>query len=369
MIILSALAVVFVFGTLIFVHELGHFFFARLFKVRVEKFALGFGKNLWNVKKGDTEYKLNLIPLGGYCKLAGEDPTEKTGKSDELQSLPPGKRFWVFLGGSLFNYIFAFLLLVMIYCFGSPKMTNVIGETLPGSPAQKVGIKAGDKVIAINNNPTQYWDDVLIQIRKNASENPMDIKILRGQMTVDLKIVPAEIQGIDVFKKKKKILGLGIAPSGETILVKNNPLKAVVFASEHVWFFTKTTYKGLWYMITGQMPVKDNVGGPIRIIQILSKTVQYGIVSVIGMMATISMALAIFNMLPFPVLDGGHVVFCLIEKIRKKPLSVKSMDVMANTAWILLLSFVIYVSYFDARRVVKNVQEKNAEATQKQVKR
>ncbi|MDD4203310.1 MAG: RIP metalloprotease RseP [Candidatus Omnitrophica bacterium] len=363
MIILSVIAVIVVFGSLIFVHELGHFLFARLFKVRVEKFAIGFGKKLWGTTKGDTEYRLNLVPLGGYCKIAGEDPVESKGNPDELWSLPPGKRFWVYTGGSLFNYVFAFLLLVMLFCFGVPKMTNVVGETLAGSPAQRVGIKAGDKIIAINNNPTPYWDDVLIQIRKDNTVQSMDVRIMRGKMKVDLKIVPEELEGTDMFKKKKKILGLGVAPSGETILVKTDPLKAVVFAGEHVWFFTKNTYKGLWYMITGQMPVKDNVGGPIRIIQILSDSVKYGIVSVISLMATISMALAIFNMLPFPVLDGGHVLFCFIEKIRRKPLSVKTMDVMANTAWILLLSFVIYVSYFDARRVVRNIKASNAETT------
>ena len=116
MIILSAIIVLVVFSTIIFVHEMGHFLFSKFFGVRVEKFALGFGRKLIGFTKGDTEYRINLIPLGGYCKISGEDPIESEGKEYELAAQPVGKRFWILAGGSLFNYIFAFILFVFIYC-------------------------------------------------------------------------------------------------------------------------------------------------------------------------------------------------------------------------------------------------------------
>jgi len=355
--VINLVIILAVFSVLILVHEFGHFITARRMGVRVERFALGFGKTLFSVKRGDTEYAINLFPLGGYVKLAGEDPYDRKGAKDELCSKPVGKRFWIFVNGSLSNYFFGFLVLTVLYSFGVPTLTSDVSGTLKGSPAEAAGIKAGDTIIAINNKPVKYWDEVTKIIRQDNDALPLDIKIDRKGAVTELKVVPKVLSTENIFKQKVSFVGIGIAPGERVEMVKSNPLKALNLAAGQVWFFTAATYKGLWFLITGAMPVKENVGGPIRIIEILAKSIKYGAASVLSLMATISLALAIFNLLPFPILDGGHVLFLAIEKIRKKPVSIKTQEMVSNVALVLLISFVLYVSYFDTVRVVHSFKK------------
>jgi len=355
--VFNAIVVIFVFSVLILVHELGHFIFARLSGVRVEKFALGFGKKLFGVKKNDTEYLINLIPLGGFVKLAGEEPGERKGFDYELQTKSPIKRCGIFAAGSVFNYIFAFILFFFLYCLGTPTLTAKVGSVIPDYPAAKIGIKEGDKILSVNGKTLSYWDDVVKEIRADKNGAMLSIEVLRDGTEMNFKVMPSLINTENIFKQKVTFVGIGIGPGEEVIMLKSNPIKAVGLAAEHVWFFTVATYKGIWFLITGAMPIKENVGGPIRIVEVLTKTIQYGPLSVMSMMATISLALALFNLLPFPILDGGHILFLAIEKIRGKPLSVKTQDMITQVAFVLLMAFVVYVSYFDTARVVMGLRK------------
>ncbi|MDD5439461.1 MAG: RIP metalloprotease RseP [Candidatus Omnitrophica bacterium] len=355
--LINLVIIVAVFSVLILVHELGHFVTARRMGVRVERFALGFGKTLFSVKHGETEYAVNLFPLGGYVKLAGEDPYDRKGAADELCSQPVGKRFWIFANGSVANYLFGFLVLAVLYSFGVPTLTAEIGGILKGSPAETAGLKAGDTILSINKSKVDYWDEVTKIIREDKDALPLTVTFNRQGDRKELVIVPKVLSTENIFKQKTQFVGIGIAPGEKVVMVKSNPLKAVNLAAGHVWFFTTATYKGLWFLVTGAMPVKDNVGGPIRIIEILAKSIKYGVQSVLSLLATISMALAIFNMLPFPILDGGHVLFLVVEKIRKKPLSIKVQEQISNVALVLLIAFVLYVSYFDTVRVVTSLRK------------
>lgn len=351
-IIFCAVIILFVFSILIIAHEVGHFIAARMAGVKVERFAIGFGKRLWGVKKGGTEYAVNLIPLGGYVKLAGENPDERKGEANELYSKPIFSRFWIFVSGSLSNYLLAFLILVLLYLIGTPTPTSDIGRVLKGSPAELSGIEAGDNIVSIDEREIKYWTEVLEIIRADKEALPLDIGIERGGKFIKIKVVPSVISAENIFKQTVKFVGIGIAPSEKVIMLKSNPLNSLILAFEYTWFFTATTYKGIWYLITGAMPVKESVGGPIRIVQVLARAIKYGPISVLSMMANISLALAIFNLLPFPILDGGHILFLGIEKLRGRPLSTRTQEIIIQIALVLLIAFFLYVSYFDTVRVV-----------------
>jgi len=344
----SAIVIIFVFSILIVVHELGHFLTARAAGIRVERFALGFGKKLMSVVKGGTEYRINLIPFGGYIKMAGEDVSEKTGAKDEFWSKPVGNRFWVLVSGSLFNYIFGFMLMVLLYTVGMPKPTSEVGGVLKGSPADRAGIKSGDVILSMNGKEVFYWQEVLKTISENKSAQEMSVKVKRGEEEIVYNVVPSDVIGEKTLKQK--ILGI---MASKSVKIEKAPLvKAVILGGTDVYYFTVGTYKGIWMLVTGQMPVKGNIGGPIQIIDILAGAVSRGMVSVIYVMAIISLGLALFNLLPFPVLDGGHIVFLAIEKLRGRPVSEKTYQAVSQVALVLLIMFVVYVSYFDTVRVI-----------------
>ncbi|MFH1790668.1 MAG: RIP metalloprotease RseP [Candidatus Omnitrophota bacterium] len=350
--IFCAVIILAVFSCLVIAHELGHFAAARRSGVRVERFAVGFGRKIFGIKRGDTEYLVNIIPLGGYVKLAGEDPAEAKGKSDELCSKPILSRFWIFVSGSLANVILAYVVLLFLYLVGIPTPTSDIGRVLDKSPAAAAGIMAGDRIVAIDGKPVKYWSQVLETIRSNTDAKPMSIGIERGREALGFSITPSVITATNVFKQEVRFPGIGIAPSENIVLMKSNPLNAVTLSAEYVWFFTAATYKGIWRILTGAMPVRESVGGPIRIVQVLAKAIEHGPVSVFSMMANISLALAIFNLLPFPVLDGGHILFLCIEKLRGKPLSAKTQEMISQVALVLLIAFFVYVSYCDTVGIV-----------------
>ena len=346
---LKILVVLGVFSAIVVAHEFGHFIAAKKQGIKVESFAVGFGKKLFSIKKGETEYRINLIPLGGYVKLAGEDPQDRKGKSDEFASKPVISRFWVIFSGPLFNYILAFFILLLLYAVGIPSLTTQVGTVLDNSPAKVAGIRTGDTILSINNNTVSDWNQMVREIRSNTDVSPIQIKLERNDRIRKIKVTPRILETKNIFKQEIKFVGIGIAPSEKYVILKNNPLRAFDMSLRHMYYFTVNTYKGLWFLITGAMPIKESVGGPIRIIDMLTKAVSHGWYSVLSLMATISMAIAIFNLLPFPILDGGHILFLIIEKIKGKPISPKTQEMIQQVALVLIIMFFLYVTYNDVR--------------------
>jgi len=352
-IVMSAAVIAVVFGLLILVHEIGHFIAARRIGVRVEKFALGWGKKLFGIKRGDTEYVLNLIPIGGYVKLAGEDPGERNGAPDELMSKSAGKRFWVFASGSAFNYIFGFLVFVLLYGIGVNRPIADVGSVIEDSPAAKAGIIAGDVITSADGKPVKYLDELVSIVDSTEEGSPVNVTIERGGRPMNI-VIPETMTLGGKFMGQRII---GIRPSGKAAIFKAGFPGAFVYAGRTVYNFTVGTYRGIWLMITKKMPVKGNMGGPIKIIDILAKAVKEGIRAVLSITGIISLALAIFNMLPFPVLDGGHILFLGIEKLMRRPVNEKTQEVISQVAVVLLIMFVLYVSYFDTLSVVHNIKK------------
>lgn len=347
----TAFIVLFVFGILILIHEAGHLVAAKRVGIRVEVFSIGMGKRLFGVKVGDTDYRVSLFPFGGYCKMAGEERTESTGKEDEFMSKPAGHRFWVVSAGALTNYFFAFVLFSLIFMIGSPTLSNRIGDLLDGYPALKAGIMKEDEILSINDMTITYWDDVLSAIRKySQKDNPLLIKVKRSGEIMTFSVTPDISEKINVFGQKITRPMLGIAPKNDILSVSYGPVEAFRRGAEEIISLTCMTYKMLWLVITGGVPVKNTLSGPIGIIYFIKEASTLGLVPLMIITAHISMALAIFNLLPVPVLDGGHLLFLGIEKVCRKPLSHRVQENITQVGLYLLIFLMVFVFYNDFMR-------------------
>ena len=361
---LTGIAVFVVFGVLILIHEAGHLFAAKKAGIEVEVFSLGMGKRLFGIKIGETDYRVSLIPFGGYCKMAGDDPQEAEGKPNEIGSKPVGHRFWVMAAGSITNYIFAFLLFSIIFMMGVPTLSSTVGQVLGGYPAEKSGIREGDEILAINGLKTTDWEDILNAIKKESAEGAsLRIDIKRDNKDMSVNVEPDVSQVTNVFGQTISRPMIGIGPANKLLAVSYGPLEAIYHGGKKLVELTGMTYRMMWLLIKGGMPVKGSLSGPIGIAFFIKQAASMGIVPLLVITAHISMALAIFNLLPFPVLDGGHIVFLLIEKLRKRPLSVRVQDVITNVAFVLLISFALFVTWQDVIRFTPFGKKLNATNT------
>jgi len=344
---LSLVSFIIVLSILVIVHEFGHFIVAKKMGVRVEKFSIGFGPEIAGITKGDTRYSISIIPLGGYVKLAGETPLEGAkGEKWEYLSRTVGERMRIIFAGPLLNYILAFLIFSFVFMAGSPTLTSRIGKVMPGYPAESAELKADDKILNINGKDVVYWEDVTKIV--HASKN-MEMKLLveRDGKREAFLVTPTSQDTKTIFGSKKNISIIGIAPSDEVVYVKYGFFKSIYMGAERLWTLTYITCKALWASITGAIPVKESMTGPIGIFYITGQAAKLGIVYLLQLMGVLSASLAIFNLLPVPVLDGGHILFLTIEKIRKKPVSVKMQEGITQVGMSLLIALMLFVFYND----------------------
>ncbi|MFH1305544.1 MAG: RIP metalloprotease RseP [Candidatus Omnitrophota bacterium] len=345
---LTIIFVVIIFSIIIIVHEAGHLFAAKACGVKVEVFSLGFGRRLFGVKKGGTDYRISLFPLGGYVKMAGEEPSEVTGKEDELASKPVGHRFWIIAAGSLTNYFFAFVLFSIVFMLGAPMLSTEIGEVLREYPAARAGLKAGDQILAINGSGVKYWEDVVKEIRRSpVSGYTLNMEVMRGEKRVNIDVKPDIRETRNIFGQPITRYMIGIAPARKLLPVSYDPLRALYYGGKKLLTLTGMTYQGIWLLVSGALPLGASVTGPIGIARLMGEAVHLGVVPLLVITAHISMALGIFNLLPFPVLDGGHIIFLGLEKLRGKPLSVKAQETITQIALVLLIVFMLFVSWQD----------------------
>jgi regulator of sigma E protease len=351
---LTVLSTLFVLGILVFFHELGHFLMAKKSGIKVERFSLGFPPKLIGKKIGETEYCISWIPLGGYVKMAGENPEEQLeGKPWEFMSKPIGVRSLVILAGPLMNYLLAIFVFAGIFFFsGKQEMkdnSNVIGAIALQSPAEKAGIKSGDQIISINgikvNDFTEMADIIYPQLEK-------EIKV------VWIREGKEYSAGIKTFKDRvlnekgeiEYIGKIGIGPV--YVAVKDNFFQAWKDGISSVWLVTWESIKFIINLIRGAAPVKL-LGGPIFIAQTAGETARLGIVSLLSFMALLSINLTIVNVLPIPMLDGGHLIFLLVEKIRRKPLSLKQRLAIQQVGLAFLFLLIVLVTYNDITRLFR----------------
>ncbi|MGC2432964.1 MAG: RIP metalloprotease RseP [Desulfobaccales bacterium] len=353
-IIITILATVFVLGILIFVHELGHFLVAKLFGVRVEAFSLGFPPQLVHKKIGDTDYRLSVVPLGGYVKMLGENPGEEI--PPELQPFsfmhqPLWHRFLIVLAGPISNLILAFLVFLLVFAVnGIPYLTTVITEVEQNSPAAAAGLQPGDQVLELNGRPVKRWED-LPPIIRQAGEHPLDLTLKRGQKIITVKVTPHREEVPNIFGGKSSAVIIGIL-NNKNLAIDNVGLgRAFVRAGDATWGVCYLTTLSLYKVLTGEAPLKG-LGGPILIAQVAGQEAKAGAAPLLQFLATLSVNLFLLNLLPIPILDGGHLLFCALEAVRRKPVEIQLREIAQGVGLMLILALMILVFYQDIARLV-----------------
>lgn len=341
---------VILFGLTIFVHEFGHFISAKMMGIKVEQFSIGLGPKVFSFKKGETEYLISLFfLLGGFVKLEGENPeeAEKAGERGFLNQ-PPHKKIILASAGVIQNFIFAIILLWIVYSFGVETLKPKIGNVKEGYPAYKAGLQKGDEIIEINGEKIITWDDLSNKIA-GSKDKELIIKVLRNEKELIFKITPKVDEAENIFKEKIKRPFLGIEPSGDTIKQKYGIFKAFDKAVEQTWFFTSVTVKSIYKMILRK--IEPQVAGPIGVIDITYKVAKTGFINLLLLFSLININLALVNFLPILPLDGGLVLMFFIESIIKRPVPLKVQQALMEFGWFLLIALLVFVTYQDLLRI------------------
>ncbi len=349
----------------VFIHEYGHYYFAKKYGVGVTDFSIGFGKEIfgWNDKSG-TRWKICWIPLGGYVKFFGDrnvfsqaDHAEILKKYNEqerekLFTLKPlYQRAIIVAAGPIANFILAAVIFLFIYMFVGKDFTPaVINEVQIESPAAEAGLKKNDIILEIDGNKVKSILDVSKLITMSSSEL-IDFKVSRYDQDLLIKVKPNMILTEDNLGNKinKRMVGIKLgAHNNEINHVKLGPFKAFYHSVNEVYFVTTSTLKYLGSMIFGNADTSQ-LGGPIRIAKISGQVAQFGIIPFLSMMAYISISLGLINLFPIPLLDGGHLMFYGFEKILGKPLSQKTQEGFFRIGMFLLLSLMFFATFNDLK--------------------
>lgn len=351
---ISILSAIVVLGVLIFVHELGHFLFAKFYGVGVEKFSLGFGKKLVGIRRGETEYLISAFPLGGYVKMVGEGGEDaELSEEDKARSFAAKKplhRIVIVAAGPIFNLLFAYILFIVVYMIGVPGVTTRIGEVLKDKPAARAGLQTNDLVTAVNGRPVARWEEFSREIVESNGK-AVDLLVRRGDTVLTFRIVPESRTGKNLFGETVTTPMIGVASSGETITDRFGPGEALLKGSVQTWNVIKLTCLSLVKLVERTIPL-DTVGGPIMIAKMAGQQASAGGVSFLAFMALLSINLGILNLLPVPILDGGHLLFYFWELIFRRPISIKSREIAQQVGMALLIGLMALAFYNDIARYV-----------------
>jgi regulator of sigma E protease len=426
----TLLAFAFVLGVLIFVHELGHFVMARRVGVRVLKFSLGFGPRLVGFKRGDTEYVISAIPLGGYVKMAGENPDDpRTGRDDEFLSKTKWQRFQVLIMGPAMNLVLAVVVTAGVLMNGAEipayqSKAPVVGQVTAGSPAARAGVRTGDRIVSVAGRTVDTWEQVLVAVGTRANRDT-PIVLLREGKEITVTAMPApqtryEIGDIGVFpdshphvlsilpgspaekaalkpgdlilavdgatvtfapqlieaisKKAGTVVTLRIARNGvpqdvqitpelnagrgriginigeDLTRIKPGPVDAVVMSVKRNYEQAGLIFQTVWQLITGETSTRQLMG-PLAIAQLSGESAQQGWIPLFALMASISLNLGLLNLLPIPVLDGGHILIMALEGLARRDFSVRVKEKMFLAGLAVLLMVMVTVIYNDLTRI------------------
>jgi regulator of sigma E protease len=427
----NILAIIIVLGFLIFAHEAGHFFFAKLFKVKVLVFSLGFGKRLFGWKRGDTDYRVSLVPLGGYVRMAGDAPDEtQKGEPDEFLSRPKWQRFLILLAGPGMNVLIAWIFLAVLLMTGihSLRIEPVIGSVLPDKPAARAGLQPGDRIIAANNEEVRSFEDLKLAIAINP-ESPVKLTLIRNGEQKSITVTPdrvmtdygssgmagfqpliepevgrvapnsaAEQGGLksgdriiaangtsvsQIYDLEKPVkaaetqpLHLTVVRNGQTleltlpanqskdpsypgfitptILKKYGLIGALKESARQNWRMVKYTFHVIARLFRGGGSAQDFTG-PWSLARMSGEMLRTGWKELLALMAAISLQLGIMNLLPIPVLDGGHIFIILIEGISRRELSIRTKERIQQLGFAMLAALMIVVLYNDVAQNVSRL--------------
>lgn len=323
-----------IFGFLIFVHELGHFITAKLFNVKVHEFSIGMGPAIFKKQKGEVLYALRALPIGGFVKIEGEDGDSQDERS--FSKIHPLKRMIVLFAGAFMNLITGFVIFVVIYSLAGGMYVPKVNEVIANSPAQLAGILPGDKIIEVNGSKVHIQSDVTFSLFMNGDKTA-EVKVDRNGEILTFNITPENEDGRHI---------IGFYPSVE----HSNFFNVIYNAFYNTFFVVRVVFESIKLLVLGQVPISD-MAGPVGIVGEIGKAAQSGLLDVLNFAAMIAVNLGVMNLLPFPALDGGRIVFAAIEAVRGKPLKPEIEGYVHTVGLLLLFALMIIITFSDISKI------------------
>lgn len=346
--IIDLILFILILGSIVFVHEFGHFIFAKLTGVYVYEFAIGMGPKLFSKKGKETEYTLRAIPIGGFCMMAGEDLEDdnlkKVPKNKRLQSKKPWQRFLIMFFGAGNNFIFAIILLFLIgLIWGGTSMDPIVTSVLKNSAAATSGIEEGDRILEINGHSISTTDDISLYLAIADPEEASDIKVEKEDDSVETySVQPKKIKqdGETVYQ-----YGIGMAQEREYGL-----LSALEFTGKKTVSIFKQMGVTVAYLFNGGISLSQ-LSGPVGIFSIVGEQSSTGLMNIIYLIAFLSINVGFINLLPLPAFDGGHILFIIIEKIKGSPVNPETENKIHTIGLFLLMLLMIVITFNDILRL------------------
>jgi regulator of sigma E protease len=347
--ILTILIALLVFGVIVLIHEFGHYIVAKKSGVKVEEFAIGMGPKLISKQYGETIYSIRLLPMGGFCKMLGEDSASEDKRSFTNKSV--GTRIAVIAAGPFMNLLLAFSIIVWIVA-SNGYITTTIDTVLSDTPAEKSGLKAGDRIISLDRQRINLRQEVSL-ILNQTKDNPIELVVFRNGENITKVITPIIEQN-----SQQGFLGISFEfkKSGEA-----NFFEVIGQSFWQVVFLVKQVVLGFIQIVSGQVS-RDQIAGPVGVIQIIGESYEAGlktsiyiaIQNVLYFAAIISANLGVMNLLPIPALDGGRLIFLIVEALRGKPMAVEKEGIIHFIGFTLLMVLMVFVLYNDVARIIAN---------------
>ena len=334
---------------LILIHEWGHYLACLVSGVRVERFSLGFGPEIFHLKRGHTTYAVSLFPIGGYVKPSGESISEigSAGLQPyDYLAAPVWKRIFIVIAGVLMNYLLALVLFVAIFLIGRPVPLAQVGEFVKGYPAEASGLAVGDRILAVGGTAVDSWED-FFQAMNRVKGAEAFLRIQRDGQIREFH-VPLKVEEVrDIFGKAHSLPRIGIRPDPKAYRIERLSLGPALYRSlESEAYLTGMTYKGFYYLLTGRLSVKT-LSGPLGIMRATGSAAKMGVVFLLNLTAILSISLAVINLLPIPALDGGHLFFLLIEAVGRRKVSPEFQERCTQIGFALLMLLTVFVFYND----------------------
>ena len=341
---ISILIAILIFGFIVIIHELGHYFFAKKNGIYVEEFAIGMGPKIISRKKGETVYSIRALPFGGFCKMLGEDEVVDDQRAFSSKSV--WAKIQVVFGGPLFNFLLAFVFAVILILI-SGAVTTTIDQVVEDSPAQQAGLQAGDRITEINGRSITAYKEIIIYINENKGE-AVEVTYKRDGVKDTVKIIPE-------YSTQDQTYKIGFVPK---LINKSNIFQVVKYSILEIIFWIKMVYYSLGMIFSGGVSAND-IAGPVGIVNVVSEgyreSIKIGLINVVNTIAffivLLSSNLGVMNLLPIPALDGGRLVFLAVEAIRGKPIDQEKEGYIHFVGYVLLMLLMVLILFNDIRKL------------------